>query len=76
MASLWHLPDGDLQEKRDKQWGSAPLALPNRKVWDGNHIDEPPVDAQVAFDPLIGPYVTGHDVIGYVSIIKLSLFGL
>ncbi|KAJ2981039.1 hypothetical protein NQ176_g2275 [Zarea fungicola] len=67
IANLWHLPDGEHQEKRDKEWSSAPLALPDRKAWDGSHIDEPPVEPQVAFDPLIGPYITGHDVIGYTQ---------
>jgi hypothetical protein len=73
MASLWHLPDGEAQEKRDKVWGSKPLSIPDMTVWDGQHIDNPPVEPHVPFHPLINPWTLAFDIFGYVSSTLLRL---
>lgn len=67
MAAIWHLPDGESQQKRDKAWGARPLSLPDRTVWDGKHIDDPPVGPEVAFHPLINPWTLAFDIVDYVS---------
>lgn len=72
IASIWHLPDGEAQEKRDKALASTPLSLPDMKVWDGIHIDDPPVEPTVPFHPLISPWTLAFDVFSYVSGISLT----
>lgn len=43
------------------------MLLPDMTVWDGKHIDEPPVGPEVAFHPLINPWVLAFDIFSYVS---------
>lgn len=66
-ATIWHLPDGEAQRQRDEIWAKEPIGIPDRNIWDGVHIDEPPVGSNVAFHPLIAPYIYAYDIIQYVS---------
>lgn len=61
---MWHLPDGPLQERRDQFLERGPLATAKKSEWDGKHIDEPP---EGQYNPLAFPYMSGFDVMDYVS---------
>lgn len=63
---MYHLPNGPEQQARDgKMKRQVQSYEPDRKVWNGEHIDEPP-DIN---SPLHDPYLMGHDVIDYVSFV-------
>jgi hypothetical protein len=70
---MWHLPDGEQQEQRDQFLGGRTLAT--AKEWDGKHIDNPP---EGQFNPLAFAYMSGYDVIDYVSfrVLKMALKGM
>ena len=67
MATIWHLPDGERQQKRDRAWGEKLMALPDMTAWDGKHIDEPPAEPEDVFHPLVNPWISAYDVVGHVS---------
>ena len=70
-AMMWHLPDGEEQQQRDKYLARGPLGIPGAKEWDGKNIDDPP---QGRFNPLAYAYMSGFDVMDYVSFESRSSF--
>lgn len=61
-SAMWHLPDGEAQQQRDKFIRGNSVIVP--KAWDGVSVDEPP---EGEFNPLGLVYQVGFDVVGYVS---------
>lgn len=61
-SAMWHLPDGEAQQQRDKFIRGNSVIVP--KAWDGVSVDEPP---EGEFSSLGLVYQVGHDVVGYVS---------
>ena len=64
-AKIWHLPDGEQQQERDKRIGSKPVGIPDMKVWDGKNVDDPPEGNP--YHPLALAYTNGYDIFDYVS---------
>ncbi|KAF9633024.1 hypothetical protein BFW01_g3887 [Lasiodiplodia theobromae] len=61
---MFHLHDGPQQRERDEKMRLQVRSYePDKNVWKGEHIDEPP-DIN---SPLHDPYLMGHDVIQYAK---------
>lgn len=61
-VKVWHLPDGEQQQQRDKYLATMSSSVTSE--WDGKNVDDPP---EGSFNPLIQPYMQGFDIINYVS---------
>lgn len=64
VAKMFHLPDGEEQRARDERLGKSQFGMHVNGEWDGKHVDEIPENWE---HPLIFPYLSGHDVVDYVS---------